>query len=90
MQQEVINVIAQLVSENKEPSVALVKSRLITKTPMPVIIAVLGQYKKDPKSILNAQAQPNNDAPTKEDLSQSQLDRIEAKLDKLLTLLEKS
>jgi hypothetical protein len=54
---------------------------------MPVIIAAVSQYKNNPDSINNFINNPSN-----EQLStpkESQLDRIEAKLDRLLALLEK-
>ena len=54
---------------------------------MPVIIAAVSQYKNNPDSIYNlmkSQVQPSSS-----DSKTSQLDRIEEKLDRLLTLLEK-
>ncbi|KZN50206.1 hypothetical protein [Pseudoalteromonas luteoviolacea] len=73
-----------LVSEGKTPTVATVKSKLTATVPMPVIIAALSAYKNAPDSI-------ETEAPEQEQVepeARSQLDRIEAKLDKLLAVLE--
>ncbi|CAH9063882.1 hypothetical protein PSECIP111951_02991 [Pseudoalteromonas holothuriae] len=78
--------IAELVSDGKVPSVALTKARLSDPVPMPLIIAGLTAYKNNPDIItFPLSSQPKQDAQQQ----QSQLDRIEHKLDKLLTLLEK-
>jgi hypothetical protein len=77
--------IAALVAENKTPSVALTKSKLSEPVPMPLIIAGLTAYKNDPSCI---DAKPAA-APKAKAAEQSQLDRIEQKLDRLLALLEK-
>ena len=47
--QELENVISSLISEGKEPSVALIKSRLATPLPIPVIIKSLQAWKKNAK-----------------------------------------
>ncbi|MCF6441918.1 hypothetical protein L1077_21010 [Pseudoalteromonas luteoviolacea] len=76
--------ISTLLAEGKTPSVATVKAKLTEPLPMPVIIAALASYKNNPEAITHVaqQSQPTPAEP------QSQLDRIEAKLDKLLALLE--
>ncbi|MCF2860323.1 hypothetical protein L1286_22845 [Pseudoalteromonas sp. SMS1] len=84
MHPAVQHAIRALISEGKTPTVATVKSKLTVPVPMPVLIAALTTYKNNPNAI---------DAPepieTRDDVSnQTQLDRIEAKLDKLLSLLE--
>ncbi|MBQ4814321.1 hypothetical protein J8M20_23355 [Pseudoalteromonas luteoviolacea] len=76
--------IRTLVSEGKTPTVATVKSKLTSSVPMPVIIAALTSYKNAPDSIEHDV--PEQDASEPDALSQ--LDRIEAKLDKLLAILE--
>lgn len=47
--QELENAIGSLISEGKEPSVALIKSRLATPLPIPVIIKTLQAWKKNAK-----------------------------------------
>ncbi|MEJ6497055.1 hypothetical protein [Pseudoalteromonas lipolytica] len=83
----VFDAIKTLLDEGKTPTVALTKSKLAQPMPMPVIIAAVSQYKNNPDSINNFINNPSN-----EQLStpkENQLDRIEAKLDRLLALLEK-
>jgi len=83
----VFDAIKTLLDEGKTPTVALTKSKLAEPMPMPVIIAAVSQYKNNPDSIKNFINNPSN-----EKLStpkENQLDRIEAKLDRLLALLEK-
>ena len=83
----VFDAIKTLLDEGKTPTVALTKSKLTHPMPLPVIIAAVSQYKNNPDSINNFINNPSN-----EQLStpkESQLDRIEAKLDRLLALLEK-
>ncbi|KZY48089.1 hypothetical protein A3733_10870, partial [Pseudoalteromonas shioyasakiensis] len=69
------------------PTVALTKSKLAQPMPMPVIIAAVSQYKNNPDSINNFINNPSNEQLITP--KESQLDRIEAKLDRLLALLEK-
>ncbi|CAM4306301.1 hypothetical protein [Pseudoalteromonas byunsanensis] len=79
--------IADLVAEGKTPSVALTKARLSGSIPMPVIIAGISAYKNNP-DIVTQPLPPFSEQDTPS--GQSQLDRIEQKLDRLLFLLEKS
>lgn len=81
----VFDAIKTLLNEGKVPTVALTKGKLSQAVPMPVIIAAVSQYKNNPESINNL---VKSDAPPPQGQQQSQLDRIEAKLDKLLLLLE--
>ncbi|KZN65351.1 hypothetical protein [Pseudoalteromonas luteoviolacea] len=73
-----------LVSEGKTPTVATVKSKLTEAVPMPVIISALSAYKNAPDSIEAEVPEQKQSKPQ----AHSQLDRIEAKLDKLLAILE--
>ncbi|MBE0363409.1 hypothetical protein PULV_a0842 [Pseudoalteromonas ulvae UL12] len=57
--------------------------------PMPIIINVLNQYKKDPQSIIASTDEVISEPEAPLLSTQSQLDRIEAKLDRLIQLLEK-
>lgn len=80
----VASAIKKLVQSGKTPTVALTKSKLSQPVAMPEIIAAIAAYKQDPSCIEHlseTSAQPQV-------VSQTQLDRIEAKLDKLLALLE--
>ena len=82
----VFEAIKELVAQDKTPTVALTKARLREPVPMPIIIAAVSQYKNNPDSFNNMVITPSTaQRPAKE----SQLDRIEQKLDRLLTLLEK-
>jgi len=89
MEQCVIDAIKKILVQDKVPSVALIKGKLSQSVPMPIIISVLGRYKKDPDNF-KIDETPLISAQPKEDASQSQLDRIEKKLDLLLTLLQDS
>jgi len=89
MEQYVIEAIKKILVQEKVPSVALIKGKLSQPVPMPIIISVLGRFKNDPDNFIVDEA-PQTTAQTKEDASQSQLDRIEKKLDLLLTLLQDS
>lgn len=84
----VFDAIKTLLDEGKTPTVALTKAKLTQPIPMPVIIAAVSQYKNNPESINNFINNASNDSP--QTVKESQLDRIEAKLDKLLALLEKN
>ncbi|MEI8642816.1 MULTISPECIES: hypothetical protein [Pseudoalteromonas] len=83
----VFDAIKTLLDEGKTPTVALTKSKLTQPMPMPVIIAAVSQYKNNPDSIKNFINNPSNEQVST--ANESQLDRIEAKLDRLLALLEK-
>ncbi|WP_462163767.1 hypothetical protein [Pseudoalteromonas xiamenensis] len=85
----VLDALLSLISEGKTPTVATTKSRLKSPVPMPTIIAGIAAYKQDPEGVAKLD-KPSFGTTAKADLvHQSQLDRIEAKLDKLLALLEK-
>lgn len=47
--QEIEQTIASLVSDNKQPSIALIKARLTTPLPIPVIIKALQAWQKNAK-----------------------------------------
>ena len=87
MQDIVITTISKLLAANKQPNVALVKANLPQPVPMPIIIDVLARYKQSP-SDFERQTQQVQQPEQSSCASQTQLDRIEAKLDKLLSLLE--
>lgn len=85
MNSAVFDAIKILLDEGKTPTVALTKSRLVKPIPMPVIIAAVSQYKNNPDSIYSLMKTPEHTHNTTD--KTSQLDRIEQKLDQLLTLL---
>ncbi len=89
MEQAVYKAICTLISGGKNPSLALVKSRLGGKVPMPVIIKVFSQYKTDPEQFENtSSAPPEVETPqTEQTPLTEQLNRIEAKLDLILNAL---
>ena len=88
MQDIVIATISKLLAANKQPNVALVKANLPQPVPMPIIIDVLARYKQNPSDFERQTQQLEQQPEQTSSASQTQLDRIEAKLDKLLSLLE--
>ena len=88
MQDIVIATIGKLLTANKQPNVALVKANLPQPVPMPIIIDVLARYKQNPNDFKRDLEQAHQQPEITANASQTQLDRIEAKLDKLLSLLE--
>ncbi len=56
-QQIALLAIKTLVNENKEPTLALVKSRLTSRVPMPIVIDAIKAYKQNP-DILKQLATP--------------------------------
>lgn len=81
----VFDAIKSLLNEGKAPTVALTKSRLNAPVPLPMLIAAVSQYKNNPDSFNNMELK---EACQNQTDAQSQLDRIEQKLDTLLALLE--
>lgn len=82
----VLNAIASLVADNRTPTVALTKAKLSEPVPMPLVIAGVTAYKSNPDCINDApQHVPT---PSRAD-NDAQLDRIEHKLDLLLSILQK-
>ncbi|WP_125716120.1 hypothetical protein [Pseudoalteromonas rubra] len=88
MHPAVLNAIAALVAQGKTPTVATTKAKLTEPVAMPLIIAGLTAYKNNPDLLSKLEQQTEQAAQPSEDKDQTQLDRIEAKLDKLLALLE--
>ena len=85
MQDIVFATISKLVAQKKQPSVALVKAHLTHAVPMPVIIDVLARFKKNPDDFMSEQQ--SCETPEQHN-NETQLDRIEKKLDQLLSLLK--
>ncbi|MDO6687359.1 MULTISPECIES: hypothetical protein [unclassified Agarivorans] len=50
-QQIVLLAIKSLVDDNKQPTLALVKGRLNSRQPMPLVIEAINAYKRDPSII---------------------------------------
>lgn len=88
MQDIVIAAISKLLAAKKQPNVALVKANLSQPVPMPVIIDVLARFKQNPSDFEKNATEQTTKPTVQTAHTQSQLDRIEAKLDKLLSLLE--
>ncbi|MBQ4845785.1 hypothetical protein [Pseudoalteromonas sp. MMG005] len=87
MHSAVLHAITSLLNEGKTPTVALTKARLSEPVAMPLIIAGIAAYKNNPKCINEVTHTKQNDTVQSND---NQLDRIEKKLDLLLSLLEKN
>ncbi|MFC3031660.1 hypothetical protein ACFOEE_03895 [Pseudoalteromonas fenneropenaei] len=83
----VLDAIQSLLAEGKTPTVALTKARLKAPVAMPTLIAGVSAYKNDPEGVAKL-GKPTIQAATAAQ-TQTQLDRIEAKLDQLLALLSK-
>jgi hypothetical protein len=68
--------------------VALVKAHLTQAVPMPIIIDVLARFKQNPDDFMSEQQ--SSETTTEQPLlnNDTQLDRIEKKLDQLLSLLK--
>jgi ribosome assembly protein YihI (activator of Der GTPase) len=80
--QELTTVMETLTAEGKEPTVALVKSRLTTKVPIPAIVATIKSWK-------STQRIPKVEVKTLSDKERiEQLEQQVAELAKRLTLLE--
>ncbi|WP_046006854.1 hypothetical protein [Pseudoalteromonas rubra] len=88
MHPAVLNAIAALVAQGKTPTVATTKAKLAEPVAMPLIIAGLTAYKNNPDLLSTLEQQTEQAAQPSQETDQTQLDRIEAKLDKLLALLE--
>lgn len=85
--QELKNILEQLHSEGKEPTVALVKARLTTPVPMPALITTLKSWKsanRVPK-IEVAAKQPENDVDRITELEA----QVAALTERLITLEKK-
>ncbi|RJE73788.1 hypothetical protein BGP78_17595 [Pseudoalteromonas sp. MSK9-3] len=87
MHNAVLKAIASLCQEGKTPTVALTKARLSEPVAMPHIIAGITAYKNNPKCIDEIQTPMQSEQPSERE---SQLDRIESKLDLLLSILQKN
>ncbi|MCG7534735.1 hypothetical protein [Pseudoalteromonas sp. OOF1S-7] len=88
MHPAVLNAITALVAQGKTPTVATTKAKLAEPVAMPLIIAGLTAYKNNPELLSTLEQQTEQAAQPSQETGQTQLDRIEAKLDKLLALLE--
>ncbi|CCQ11688.1 hypothetical protein PALB_25890 [Pseudoalteromonas luteoviolacea B = ATCC 29581] len=82
----VVDAILSLIEDGKVPSVAMTKARLKSPVPMPVVISAIAAYKNDPEGFAKMKRPELTPPVTASD--HSQLDRIEAKLDELLSLLK--
>ena len=49
--EQITQIANQLANEGKKPTVALVKAKLTTPTPMPTIISTLKNWQHDPKAV---------------------------------------
>ncbi|MCO7189662.1 MULTISPECIES: hypothetical protein [unclassified Pseudoalteromonas] len=88
MHPAVLNAIATLVAQGKTPTVATTKAKLAEPVAMPLIIAGLTTYKNNPEILSTCDDKPSQRDKSEQPGSETQLDRIEAKLDKLIALLE--
>jgi hypothetical protein len=87
MHNAVLKAIASLCQEGKTPTVALTKARLTEQVAMPHIIAGITAFKNNPSCIDEISMHTQSE---ELDKHHSQLDRIEHKLDLLLSILQKN
>ena len=87
--EKIIAVCQQLSKEGKEPSVALVKSRLGQPLPMPLIIAGIKQWRANPNAELpqNTEATPSDSAPTQS--LEQRVDTLEQEVKELKAVIKK-
>ncbi len=94
MHSEIYRIAYQLNAQGKNPSVALIRSRLSTPTSLPVIVQALQQWKlnpelgKDVKKDAPEQPIATDETAPDNDKIQQQLNRLESKMDHIITLLE--
>lgn len=101
MHSEIYRIAYKLHTDGKTPSVALIRARLSTPTPLPVIIKALQQWKLTPE--LGKEAAEDGNESSNESGNESinghcdsektaveqRLDAIEQKLDRILAILDK-
>ena len=88
---EIYNVCNQLVNEGKEPSVALIKARLVKKQPLPLLIAGLQQWKNDPTAAVEEQPTETSPEPLSLEQRVEQLEQfVDALRQELNTLKERT
>lgn len=86
---EIYNVCNQLVSEGKEPSVALIKARLVKKQPLPLLIAGLQQWKNDPNKVVEVETPETPLEPLSLEQRVEQLEQLVGTLRQELDALKK-
>lgn len=93
--EEILAIANQLANQGKQPSVALVKAKLSTNTPLPTIINILKSWQHDPNYVsptFSQQSQNNQELLTPEsraltELISSALAPIEKELAEIKQLL---
>ncbi|MCJ8273545.1 MAG: hypothetical protein MJK04_29610 [Psychrosphaera sp.] len=94
MHSEIYRIAYQLNTEGKNPSVALIRSRLSTPTSLPVIVQALQQWKLNPALGREAKKegaeplQASTETTSGNEEVQQQLTRLESKIDHIIALLE--
>ena len=56
---EILCIANQLANEGKQPTVALVKTRLATSTPLPMIISTLKSWQHQPDKVTTSESKPD-------------------------------
>ena len=90
---EIIQICQQLSKEGKQPSVALIKARLIKKQPLPNIIAGFKQWQANPnQTIENKQVEPKANSTLsleqKVDALQNEVQELKAELGQLKGMIK--
>ncbi|MGY5452915.1 hypothetical protein ACVFI8_18505 [Agarivorans sp. MS3-6] len=85
--QVVLLAIKSLIDDNKQPTLALVKGRLSTRQPMPIVIEALNAYKRDPSIIETLSPLQPTLSPSKSPSLEKRVDDLESQVALLLRRL---
>ncbi|UPW17162.1 hypothetical protein M0C34_13020 [Agarivorans sp. TSD2052] len=85
--QVVLLAIKSLIDDNKQPTLALVKGKLSTRQPMPIVIEALNAYKRDPSIIETLSPLQPTLSPSKSPSLEKRVDDLESQVALLLRRL---
>lgn len=87
-QQIALLAIKSLVDENKEPTLALVKSRLTSRIPMPIVIDAIKAYKQNPNIIKQLATPPALNKTEPKHTLEQRVTELETQVAQLLKRIE--
>lgn len=87
-QQIALLAIKALVEENKEPTLALVKSRLTSRIPMPMVIDAIKAYKQNPNILKQVAAAPEPPKMQSKPSLEQRVTELETQVAQLLKRIE--
>lgn len=85
---EIARICAKLVADGKEPTIALIKAKLSTKTALPLIIDGLKRWKNNPNAPIEAEVAEQKPEPLSLAQRVSDLERLVAQLTNEITELK--